>query len=436
MCNEIYSELRDGGAFNESREGAHAMFPFYRTTTPKPPTQTRWMALFLITLAELCALSLWFSASAVVPQLEQVWHVGTNYGAWITAVVQIGFVVGAATSTIFSMADRFNSRHLFSISAVLGSILNLLFVLNDNLVLALLLRFLVGVTLAGVYPVAVKLLSQWFPTKRGLSLGVLIGGLTLGSALPHFVVSISHAFLWQTIMLVSSALALVSAGMMLWLVHDAPNTDTRGSTVSISKFSLVLKNRRVMLANYGYFGHMWELYAMWTWLPAFLTASIATRIHDTSVPQLSARLAFIAIGLAGAAGCVLGGVVADRIGRARLAGIAMMVSGVCSLTIGFTFSHAVFLTMLVALIWGFFVIADSAQFSAAVTEHAESSYIGTALTFQMAVGFLITVLSINLIPLFQTMLGWRYVFTILSIGPIVGVFSMVRLNRLSRSTHL
>jgi len=385
-----------------------------------------WRALVWIGLSVLFALSLWFSASVIAPQLIEIWSLSSSFEAWLSASVPIGFVIGSLLSSYFGVADRLNPRKIFAASAFLGAILNALLILVDYVYFGILFRVLTGITLAGVYPIAVKILSQWFPKNRGFAIGILIAALTLGSSLPHFVVLFS-SLNWKVVIICSSVLALLSAFVVTFILEDAPANSQR-SHFSLKSIRKVVVNKPVMLANYGYFGHMWELYAMWTWLPAFLTASFST-----SAPEIPywfiALSSFISIGIAGGIGCVAGGLLSDKIGRANLTIISMFISALCSILIGFTFGQSIWFTLLISLIWGMSVISDSAQFSAAVSEKAEDDYVGTALTFQMCIGFLLTIFSINLIPIIQGIVGWEWVFMVLAIGPILGIVFMVKYRR-------
>lgn len=386
-----------------------------------------WKTLLWIGIAEIFALSLWFSASVSSQELMESWNLHSDYKAWLSATVPMGFVVGAFVSSFFGLADRFNPRKIFAISALLGAVLNVCLIFVDHAVPGMILRILTGITLAGVYPTAVKIISQWFPKRRGLAIGILIAALTLGSALPHFVVVFFSTFDWKVVIISSSLLALLASGIVNWLLVDAPGSSNH-LPFSFKMIKKVTSNKPVMLANYGYFGHMWELYAMWTWLPAFLTASFKMNSPQTD-DWFIALSVFLAIGISGGVGCILGGIMADKLGRSLLTILSMVISAICSVLIGFSFGQFIWLTLILSMVWGMFVISDSAQFSAAVSEFAEVEYVGTALTFQMCIGFLITIVSINIIPVFQRMVGWEWVFIILAIGPILGTLSMLKFKK-------
>jgi len=391
----------------------------------------RWRQLAVLSLAELGALSLWFSASAVLPVLTREWGLGDGGRAGLTLAVQLGFIVGTLVSAIGNLPDVWSPRRLMAASAVGGALANAALALwVESLGLALLLRFITGAAMAGTYPPAMKIMATWFREGRGLAIGVLIGALTVGSATPHLIrgVTVVH---WRVTLLAASGLAILAAVLVVALVREGPYRFP--SARFDARMALaVFRERAARLACLGYFGHMWELYAMWAWVGVFLAESFA-EAGASSVNPATATFAVIAIG---ALGCYAAGAGADRWGRTTLTMAAMAVSGACAAVIGLTFGGAPALTLAIAAVWGISVIADSAQFSTAVTELSPPAYVGTALTTQTCVGFAITLVSIWLIPLAVRAVGWRWAFAVLTIGPALGVIAMGRLRALPEARRM
>jgi MFS family permease len=385
----------------------------------------RWQALALLSLAELLGMSLWFSGSAVVPALSREWQLTDSEVSWIAIAVQLGFVAGTLLSATLNLPDIISARHLFAVSAVIGAVANLTFGLYaNNATSAILLRFMTGVCLAGVYPPGMKIMATWFRQRRGMALGVLVGALTLGKATPYLVNAIGSAN-WRNNVLFVSVLSVLGGLIVLFFVNDGPYALPRAQ-FDLTQIVKVFGNRGVRLASFGYFGHMWELYGMWIWVPVMIRASLS---QSGTNPQLAEVGSFLVIG-AGAIGCVAAGLLADRIGRTTVTSIAMLISGSCCLLIGLLFGGSPWLLLFVAAIWGATVVADSAQFSSCITELGDPQYIGTALTIQMCIGFLLTTVSIELIPRVEQVLSWRYAFVLLAPGPILGTIAMLRLRSL------
>ena len=337
--------------------------------------------------------------------------------------MQLGFVAGTLLSATLNLPDVMRPRTLFAICALLGAIANALLAFAVNgVAVAIALRFLTGVFLAGVYPPGMKIIATWFKTGRGLALGVLIGALTLGKASPYLVNAFG-AEDWRVNAGVASIGAVLACVIVLRFVGEGPYA-LPNQPFDITQITRVFANRGVRLANFGYFGHMWELYAMWAWAPVMIRASVAL---SGDSPRLAEAASFAVIG-AGAIGCVAAGWIADRIGRAVVAAAAMAVSGACCILIGFLYGKAPLVLLAVAAIWGATVVADSAQFSALVTEYADPRYIGTALTLQTCIGFLITTISIRMMPMLVERVGWEWAFAFLAPGPLLGIMAMMRLR--------
>jgi MFS family permease len=391
----------------------------------------RWRTLALLAIAELLGMSLWFSGSAVVPALTKEWNLSSGAASWLTLSVQLGFVTGTLLSALFNLPDIISPRHLFTLTAIAAAIANGAFgFLAHEASAGIPLRFLTGLFLAGVYPPAMKILASWFRHGRGLALGVLVGALTLGKAAPYLVNGLGSQN-WRPNVMFVSLLAVIGGLIVLLFVGDGPNAQP-AARFDWKQAGKVFSNRPLRLANLGYFGHMWELYAMWTWIPFMLRASLSLRKSDPSLAEVAS---FLVIGC-GAAGCVIAGLIADRVGRTIVTSAAMAISGSCCLFIGLLFGANPILLLIVAAIWGASVVADSAQFSACVTELGDPRYLGTALTMQTCLGFLLTVISIELIPRFVNLVGWRYAFIILAPGPLFGVISMLRLRTLPEAMKI
>jgi len=376
-------------------------------------------------------MSLWFSASAVAPALKGQWHLSDASAAWLTLAVQLGFVAGTLASAVGNLPDILSTRRLFAYSAFLGAAVNAAFALfARGAALGVPLRFATGFFLAGVYPPGMKIMATWFRRGRGLALGILVGALTLGKASPYLINAVGSAD-WRRNVLFVSFLAAAGGVLVLIFVADGPFTPPV-ARFDLGQLPRIFRNRGVRLANFGYFGHMWELYAMWTWAPVMIRASLALRGDP---PSLAEAASFLVIG-AGAAGCALAGFVADRVGRTAVTSWAMAISGSCCIAIGFLFGASPWALLAVGAVWGASVVADSAQFSACVTELGDPQYMGTALTIQTCLGFLLTTVSIELIPILVARVGWQWAFAALAPGPALGVIAMLRLRALPEAVKI
>ena len=372
-------------------------------------------ALSLLSLALVLAMTTWFSASAVLPQLRDEWSLSDSSAAWLTIAVQVGFVAGALGSSLVNLADVVSSRTVILAGAGGAAAANLGLLASDGPGTAIAFRFATGFFLAGVYPPALKLMATWFRTGRGTALGIVVGALTVGSAGPHLVNGLGGLD-WRLVVVVTSALTLAGGLVARFGVAEGPYPFP-AATFDPRQVGRALRNRGVRLASLGYFGHMWELYAMWAWFLIFFR-------EEVSGGSAAAYATFAVIGIGGL-GCWAGGVLGDRWGRAETTAGMMALSGACALAIGLAPDRAV---LAIGLVWGFAIVADSAQFSTLVTEYAAQAYVGTALALQLALGFLLTVVTIWLLPLAEDALSWRWAFAILVPGPALGIVAMLRLR--------
>jgi len=392
---------------------------------------TRWRVLTLLGIAELFGMSLWFAASAVSPQLRAIWGLTPAEAGWLTTIVQLGFVCGTATIAVLNLADLIPAGRLFSASALLGAAANAAILAVPGYGLALVTRFLTGFFLAGVYPPAMKMISTWFRAERGLAIGVIVGALTVGKATPYLVRAIPHVGL-RPVVLTASVGAVVGAMLVALWYRDGPFPFT-SRPFSWSHVGDVVRVREWRLATASYLGHMFELYAFWTWIPAFLAASVASNAGGGfRAPRLISLLAFTTIAIGGL-GSVWGGLFADKRGRERLVSISLLMSGTCCLLSGFLFGRPLWVLGALAMTWGFFVVADSAQFSALVTESVPTHAVGTALTVQTSLGFLLTMLPMQIVPVIAQHAGWRWGFAVLALGPVAGITAIRKLAALRGS---
>ena len=407
-------------AVNDRRQGATA-------------DSERWRVLSLLCLAVVLSLTTWFSATAILPELKQELVLSADAEAWLTNGVQVGFVVGALVASLVNLPDIVRLSRLMAAAALVAALANASLLLHPGPGGVIAARIVTGAALAGVYPSALKLVATWFTRDRGLALGAVIGALTIGSALPHLFRAVLTALDWRPV--VSAASLATAIGALLFLLFAREGPYPFGKAVfEPSRIGQVFREKPLLLANLGYLGHMWELYAMWAWLLAYTRAAFEAQAIGTTA---TASLATFFVVASGVLGCLLGGYLSDRIGRTATTAGMMIVSGGCAFTMGFLFTGPLWLFMLVAIVWGISVIGDSAQFSAAVTELADRRFVGTALSVQLGAGFALTVLAIWLTPRFAELIGgWRWAFLLLVPGPVLGTIAMLWLRNLPESVKM
>ncbi len=380
--------------------------------------------LALVALAELLGMSVWFAANAVAPQLAARWALSPSETGWLSTVVQVGFVAGTAVAALLNLADVIPARRYFALSALAAGLANAALLVAPGFRSALVCRALTGICLAGVYPPAMKMAATWFRARRGLAIGVVVGALTIGKALPYLVHAIPGADVASVVSCASLAAVLSSVLIAVWYA-DGPAPFPR-RPFDLALVGTVLRDARYRRVLGGYAGHMLELYACWVWIPSFIAASALA--HGAADPAGSVALLSFLVIASGAVGCVVGGELADRVGYVRLVVVAMAISGACALLTPLVFGRSDVVLVALLLVWSVAVIADSAQFSTLVTRVVPAHAAGTALTLQTSIGFLLTTITIQLVPVVAGAAGWRYAFPMLALGPVLGIAAIRRLR--------
>lgn len=373
-----------------------------------------------IIFSQFTGTSLWFAGNAIIGDVQRQWSLGGGALGFVTSAVQFGFIAGTLCFAVFAVSDRFSPRKVFFFCSLLGSCTNLLVYLAAGGFTSLMIfRGMTGFFLAGIYPVGMKIASGWYRKGLGKALGFLVGALVLGTALPHLLKGSGQHVAWQTVII---AISLISAGggaLMYVLVPDGPYL-FKGTTFNGRALKLIFERRELRAAAFGYFGHMWELYTLWAFVPMFLSAYISG--HPKA--EINISLWTFAIIAAGCIGCIGGGLVAGRFGSAPVAFVQLCFSGICCLLSGLIFQAPPELFLACLLFWGIVVVGDSPQFSALVAHTAPEELIGSALTIVNCIGFFITIISIQLTSALINVIPSAYLFILLTIGPIIGLRSL------------
>lgn len=376
----------------------------------------------LIVLSQFAGTSLWFVGNAILPDIQKTVDIQTNSTGNITSVVQLGFIAGTLVFAIFSIADRFSSAKVFFVSSVVAGLSNVLIIwFANNLSGLYTLRFVTGFFLAGIYPVGMKIAADWFEKDLGKALGLLVGALVLGTAFPHLLRSSLYSLPWKQVLIFTSLFALTGGLLILLFVGEGPfkKPTTR---FQLSVMFQIFRSADFRAAAFGYFGHMWEIYALWASAPIIFSFYNSGHHYAMNVPLWS----FIIIA-AGGFGCIAGGYISQKVGSSRVAFVALVTSGLCCLSSMVFFQLPMAIFVLVTILWGVMVAADSPQFSTLVAKTAIPEYKGTALTIVTCIGFAITIVSIQFLTYLQNWMKTDSLFVLLAPGPLIGLLFLFRL---------
>lgn len=373
----------------------------------------------VIIFSQFAGASLWFAGNAVILDLQLDWGLGDASLGYVTSAVQLGFISGTLLFAMLVIADRFSPRKIFFCCALAGALANAsLLAAPRELIALLLLRFATGFFLAGIYPVGMKIAAGWYRQGLGRALGYLVGALVVGTAFPHLIRSSGAELPWQQVIIGVSILATSGGFAMLLAVPDGPQLSS-GSAFNPRVLGLIFRSRHFRASAFGYFGHMWELYTLWAFIPLWLLAYATSHDVSLNIPLWS----FLVIA-AGFLGCAGGGLISNRLGSSPVAAVQLAVSGLCCLLAPFMFNTGPVPLLAFLLLWGITVVGDSPQFSALNADNAPREYVGSALTIVNSIGFLITVFSIQLASSLLPLIGVQHLFWLLIPGPLLGLLAM------------
>lgn len=373
----------------------------------------------VIVFSQFAVTSLWFAGNAIITDLQSAMNVGIDDTGIVTSAIQLGFISGTLIFALLSLSDRYSPKKIFFICSILGSVSNLLiYFIANSLSSLLVLRFITGFLLTGIYPIGMKIAAGWYKDKLGNAIGFLVGSLVLGTAFPHLIKSFGGSLPWEQVIFVVSGFAMVGGSLMYFAVDDGPFISS-GTKFNPMTIITIFKYKELRSSALGYFGHMWELYTFWALIPVILLCYLKSNHMEMNISFWS----FVIIA-SGSIGCIVGGAISKKSGSAKVAFTQLAISGICCLVspIMFNTPEPIFLTYLI--FWGIAVVGDSPQYSAIIANAAPKELVGSGLTLVNSIGFAITILSLWFVYQFLDMIDISYALMILAIGPLLGIISM------------